>query len=108
MIIGYIVIGILLFIYGCFLFDNLISYQYEIHHEEWVNDGKPRGFCFSPRGSSFIAMNIICWKMLKKRPEWLAFDSVAINKHLRLAMFNRCWTWYCILVFPVAIISSNT
>lgn len=108
MIIGYLIIGLLLFSLGCYLFDDLIEYQCKNYHCEWVKDGRPRGFGFSSKRSSYFAMNTVGWRMIRGRPAWVDKDTVALKKYRRLACFNRLWFWYCLLVFPVAVIAAST
>lgn len=108
MIAAYFIIGVVLFLLGCFLFDDLIKYQYESHHDEWIADGRPRGYGFHPNRSSYLSMCIIGWRHRKKIPGWANDDDAARIKYGRLIKFNRLWLWYCLLVFPVVIIATNT
>ncbi|BFM17379.1 hypothetical protein R50073_35620 [Maricurvus nonylphenolicus] len=110
MIYGYLFVGFVLFLLGCYLFDEVIKYQYSNYPEEWMKDGKPKGYGFSPKGGSYLSMNMIAFKFAfgKKTPIWVLNDKEALKKYGRLSVFNKVWFWYCLAVFPVAIIAVST
>ncbi len=93
-----------------FLFDDFVEYQYINYRNEWIDDGKPRGYYFSPKGSSYLSMMIIGFKMPFKKgePDWVLGDLVAKKKHRRLITVNKVWLWYCLLIFPVGIFNAST
>jgi hypothetical protein len=57
-------IGIALFI----VFDLIVWWQYENHHDEWEKDDKPAGFFWKPEGSS--------WKGNLSRSQFLLVSQV--------------------------------
>jgi GH35 family endo-1,4-beta-xylanase len=61
-------------------FDRLVKIEYKNHKEEWIRDGKPRGFYWRPPElawfaiSSSLAMHNLTLKWLFKTPQWTAND----------------------------------
>jgi hypothetical protein len=81
-------------------FDRLVKIEYRKYREEWMKDGKPRGFFWGPPESTWfassLAMQSLSLKWLFKTPEWVTndFEAKATLRKLRLY----------VLVFNVGII----
>lgn len=103
----YLLIGGLLYIAFCMVFDDFISYQYRHFREDWVVDGKPRGFRFNPEGSSYLGMTLFSFRGYKEPPQWALPDQIAVKKHRRLAGLYGAWKWYLILLLPVILVSTS-
>lgn len=108
MIALYLLLGVLVFLTGCFLFDDFIEYQHEHYKNSWVRDGRPRGYGFSPKGGSYLSMWKISLERRTEPPAWAKNDKVAQEKFRRLTVFNKIWKWYLILLFPVLVVGVST
>ncbi len=84
---------------GSLAVDDVIKYQFTHYYSEWVNDGKPRGMFFNPKGSSHF---VKWWK--KEVPEWLADDDEAISLHKKAEIWMRITKYYLIAFFPLMIL----
>jgi len=90
--------GILL--YAFFNFDRLVKIEYQRHNEDWIKDGKPRGFFWRAPESSWIrssfAMQRLSMQWLFKTPDWINNDPEATNYLKKLRRL--------VLIFNISII----
>ena len=68
--------AVCLVVYGMWLFDRLVRWEYEHHREEWERDGRPDGFFWRAEGCTSWKSNIakkrlsVAW--LFDTPLWAA------------------------------------
>jgi len=96
-----ILIGLILIMLVDFLcFDRLLKTEYEKHKEQWIKDGKPRGYFWwpyeSPLFTGYIAQLRLTIHWLFKTPQWIKHD-VKARKTLQI---NRI----CTLIVYVGIL----
>jgi hypothetical protein len=90
--------GVLLFAF--FNFDVLVRIEYRKYKDEWIIDGKPRGFFWKPPESTWfsssIAMQKLSFRWLFKTPQWMSNDPEAIDRLKRLRLL--------VLIFNAGIV----
>jgi len=81
-------------------FDKLVKIEYRKYKEEWMKDGKPRGFFWAPPQSTWfassLAMQSLSLKWLFKAPEWVKNDFEAKETLRKIRLY--------VLIFNVGII----
>ena len=81
-------------------FDELVRLEYQEHYDEWMRKGKPDGFFWHPKESTWfgssLARNKLSFLWLFVTPEWIKQSSQArrLLKRLRI----------CVAVFNLGII----
>lgn len=85
-------------------FDGIIRYQFEEHYDEWVEDGKPRGMFFNPKGSSTLAFWKASYILSKERPVWVDEDAKALSTYNKYVLTSKISMWYMVLLFPLLIL----
>ena len=101
--------GVLLFAF--FNFDNLVKIEYRKYRDEWTIDGKPRGFFWRPRESTWfsssIAMQKLSFRWLFKTPQWMSNDPEAIYRLKRLRLFVLIFNIGIVVWFIISMIISG-
>ncbi len=53
------------------IFDSILRVQHFRYHELWEADGKPHGFFFYPKNSSWMAMQVRFLVLYFSTPTWI-------------------------------------
>lgn len=83
--------------------DLLLKRQYDKHRETWIADGRPRGVCFSPEGSSHWTYWGGTFKSLEERYYWIENDLVARRLYKVQSFLKPFVVWYSVLIVPVVV-----
>jgi hypothetical protein len=84
-----------------YFLDRLIRYEYSFYRDAWEQDGRPNGFLFRPRESSWWRGGIafqrcaLGWPLYT--PSWIRADPAAKALHRRLR--------WCVLIWNVGFIT---
>jgi hypothetical protein len=84
-------------------FDSILEYQFENYNEDWVIEGRSRGYTFKPKRSSTM-IKWINFNPNNNLPYWAVNDKQASILITRLKWINRIWYVYIILIFPIVIV----
>lgn len=72
---------IALLLYEFVNFDRLVKIEYQKHSEDWIKDGKPKGFFWRPPESPWVggsfALQRISFVWLFRTPKWTSNDAEA-------------------------------
>lgn len=72
------------------LFDHILKYQFRVHHEAWVADGKPAGYFWIPETKPTIndcrIRNVLYAKYLLKTPVWIRTN----NERTMITRYRIC------------------
>lgn len=81
---------IVLLFFALITFDSLVRIEYRRHNQEWINDGKPKGFFGQPPGTPLFGGSLATQKLsflwLFKSPHWIKSDTEA---HIHLRRLRR-------------------
>ena len=102
-------------------FDDLIKYEYENLHEQWIAEGEPRGMFWKPPQRSNNILNLLVrsnpgLKILKWTffaPQWVKSNADAESTLKRARKYMLCWNiavplWFSLffgLIYLYALIS---
>ncbi|HEY0428448.1 MAG TPA: hypothetical protein VGC76_11760 [Pyrinomonadaceae bacterium] len=71
-----------------FCVDRLIRFEYKNYKDEWIKDGKPYGYYWTSRESTFwqgcSSREACSKKWLEEKPDWIQQDPKAIDLLNRL------------------------
>ena len=84
--------------------DLLLRYQYKNYKDNWIADGRPRGFIFSPDDSSLVAYWKQSFQHLEKRLLWANNDVKTKTLYKLMLILKRVLVCYSILFVPVVFV----
>ena len=80
-------------IYHFYCFDRVVRFEFKNYKNEWIKDGKPYGFFWTSKESTYwqgcISRNACLEKWLKENPEWIQNDSKVTHLLNRLRFSKR-------------------
>src|ERR1700690_273631 len=86
--------------FSFFNFDSLVNIEYKRHNEDWIKDGKPKGFFWRAPGGPLFSGSIATQKLsfvwLFRTPHWVNNDTEAKIHMKRLRIF--------VLIFNIGVI----
>jgi hypothetical protein len=95
-------------IYTSMLFDRLVRLQYEHHRKDWLADGEPGGFLWSPadweHGCSWWARSRVMTRWLFKTPTWIS-ESSSRQLLKRYRIFSAITDVMFLFLFAVLFLS---
>jgi hypothetical protein len=100
----WIVLGVFLFFISSVTIDSYLEFQYKNYKDDWIIDGRSRGFGFNPNDSSLFIkwVNFISDKDI---PYWVGVDPRAIILVKRLILINQLWLVYLISTGPIVFLN---
>jgi len=67
-----------------FCVDRLIRFQYKNYREQWIRDGRPYGYFWTSKESSFwlgcFSREACVKKWLEEKPDWIQEDAKAVDR----------------------------
>jgi hypothetical protein len=91
-----------------FNFDKIVKIEHEKYSQEWINDGKPKGFFWRSAQctwlSSAMALQRLSFQWLFTTPTWIRIDSEALLHLKRLRMFVLFFNVGIIVWFVISIL----
>jgi len=92
------------------LFDRIIKYHHDNYYEDWLSEGRPRGFFFVPENAKKISTGFTFYlyasKLRKELPHWAKEDNVAKNLILRYFFWEKVWIASIIIAIPAIVLVS--
>jgi hypothetical protein len=91
-------------------FDELVKLEYQEHYDEWVQDGKPDGFWWCHKESTWLrsslARNKVSFYWLFVTPEWIKLSAQAKRLLRRLRICVAIWNLGIIISLAIAYLLS--
>ncbi len=100
LILSWLLVGFILFSVSCGVYDDYLAYQYQYYKDDWIVDGRRRGFNFNPLRSRYF-VRFFNHLSNKNIPCWAASDKAAQKRFKRMVLMNRIWIVYLVLTVPM-------